>query len=256
MPRNFTSGLFRPYQFGPNLVTPLLTAAIMAVAMTGLPGIAAAHDQGTLSISGTAQVSAVPDLATISMGVVSQAPTAAQALAQNNAQLAGVLAVLDANGIEDRDRQTSGLSVQPNWVYPRQNDGNTPPRITGYTVSNQLSVRIRNLDRLGAILDAVVRDGANQYQGLSFGVTDPAPLIDAARQAAAADALRKAQLYAQALGVALGDIQSFSESGGTPQPMMMRAEAMMVADAPGSVPVANGEVSFSSTVNITWTLDQ
>ena len=243
MSRFFTLRLF---------VLPALAAGFLHSA----PMMAQAHDQGTLSISGRGEVSATPDMATITMGVVSQAKTAAEALADNNARLSGVFSVLDDAGVEDRDRQTSGLSVQPNWFHPRNSDAENPPRITGYTVSNRLMVRIRDLDKLGEILDAVVRDGANQFQGLSFGVTDPAPLIEAARKAAVADALNKANLYTDALGISLGDIQNLSESGGAPQPMMMRAEAMIMADAAPSVPVASGEVSFSSMVNITWALDQ
>ncbi len=233
--------------------TPLLAAALFL--MPAIP--AAAHDQGSVSISGRGEVSAPPDLVTITMGVVSQAETAAEALSQNNAQLSGVFAVLDAEEIDELDRQTNGLSVQPNWIYPRDNSDKTPPYIASYTVSNTLRVRIRDLDRLGEILDALVRDGANQFQGLSFGVTDPAPLLEQARKAAAADALAKAQLYADALGIALGDVKSLSENGQVaPPPTMMRAEAMILAEVAPSVPVATGQVSFTSTVHITWAIDQ
>jgi len=228
------------------------------VAMVGVGAAkpAPADEQGTLSITGRAEVTATPDLATITMGVVSQAKTAAEALSDNNDRLAGVFAVLSAAGIEDQDRQTSGLTVQPNWVYPSSNVANRPPRITGYTVSNRLTVRIRDLERLGEILDAVVRDGANKFEGLRFSVIDPGPLLEQARKAAAADALRTAQLYAEALGIGLGPVRRIAENDREAQPMMIRAEAMRAADRAQNVPVASGEVRYSSTVNITWLLEQ
>jgi uncharacterized protein YggE len=234
-----------------------LLGAALGVALLAAPVASLAQTTstaGTIVLSGQGDIGAAPDQATITLGVFTQGETAAQALAENTARLTSVFGVLDAAGIEGRDRQTSGLSINPIWEHQRGNNP-PPPTIVGYTVSNNVTVRVRDLDALGGVLDAVVRDGANNFQGLSFGVEDSAPLIDEARRAAVADALRKAELYADALGVDLGNIVSVSESGGM-RPMMMRGEAaMMMSDGAAPVPIAGGEVTFNAQVSITWELD-
>lgn len=231
----------------------VLTAAVSGAAAQSMTQVTSSA--GTLVLDGLGEVSAAPDQATITMGVVTQGDTAAEALAENTERLSAVFGVLDSAGIDGRDRQTSGLSINPIWERQR-GDNPPPPKIVGYTVSNNVSVRVRELDNLGAVLDAVVRDGANNFQGLSFGVEDAQPLQDEAREAAVADALRKAELYAQALGVELGAIRSISEIGSV-QPMMIRAEAARAFASDASpVPIAEGEVTFRSNVSITWELDQ
>ena len=117
-----------------------------------------------------------------------------------------------------------------------------------------LMVRVRDLSILGEVLDAVARDGANSFEGLTFGLADPAAAGDAARRAAVADARRKAALYAEAAGVALGPLLSFAESGGAPVPQMMaRAEMAMASDA---VPVAPGELTLTQRVTLTYALSE
>lgn len=225
----------------------LLAAPVASLAQT-------TSTAGTIVLSGQGDVSAAPDQATITLGVVTQGETAAAALAANTARLTRVFGVLDEAGIDGRDRQTSGLSINPVWERQRGTNP-PPPKIVGYTVSNNVTVRVRDLDALGGVLDAVVRDGANNFQGLSFGVEDSTPLMDDARRTAVADALRKAELYAEALGVDLGRIVSVSESGGM-RPVMMRAEAMMaMSDSAAPVPIAGGEVTFNAQVSITWELE-
>lgn len=241
--------------------TAILAGAVVMVLTSALSGASAQSTTqvtttaGTLILNGLGEVSAAPDQVTITMGVVTQGDTAAEALAENTERLSAVFDVLDSAGIDGRDRQTSGLSINPIWERERGNNP-PPPKIVGYTVSNNVSVRVRDLGNLGAVLDAVVRDGANNFQGLSFGVENAQPLQDEARKAAVADALRKAELYAEAMGVELGPIRSIGESGSAP-PMMMRAEAAMAfaADA-APVPIAGGEVTFRANVSITWELDQ
>ncbi len=232
--------------------------AAFALVLMGLAQSVAAQSSltaGTLALSGQGEVRAAPDQATITLGVVTQADSAAEALSENTARLTQVFAVLDGAGIAEKDRQTSGFSINPIWE--RQRSGSDePPRIVGHTVTNTVTVLVRDLDSLGGVLDAVVREGGNRFQGLSFGVSDPAPHLAAARRAAVADARAKADLYADALSVELGPILSVSESGGM-RPVMMRAEAAMAMSADAMpVPIAEGEVSFSANVSITWALDQ
>ena len=204
-----------------------------------------------LSMTGTGEVRRAPENATISSGVVSHGRNAAEALAVNTETMAAMIARLKSAGIEARDLQTSNFSVSPR--YSRQNKSNQPPRIVGYAVSNQLTVMVRNLDDLGRVLDEVVSLGANQVNGPNFGFNDPEKLQDIARTRAAADASRKARLYAEALGLTLGDIVSVSESGGySPQPMAMQVNMRMAAEV--SVPIETGEIGLNAQVNIIWSL--
>jgi len=239
-------------------IRQVFSTLVLLVAL-GIGGVASAQESspGTLSLSGEGRVAAAPDLATITLGVVTQGKTAAEALAENTARLSGVFGVLDDVGIAPENRQTSGLSIQPEWTRPRSQSDTAPPRISGYRVSNTVTVRVHEIDALGDVLDAVVRSGANTFQGLSFGVTEDQALRDAARQAAVKDVLAKAELYAAALDVELGDIVSMSEHGGMQQPVLMRGEAMaMASDMAAPVPIAGGEVVFTAGVSIVFALIQ
>lgn len=201
-----------------------------------------------ITISGDGHVETAPDMATISLGVTTTAKTAQAAMAENADQLAVVLDNLKAAGIAPRDLQTSGLSLQPSWA----NSSLSENRIEGYTAANQLTVRVRDLSKLGAILDAAIKDGANTLNGVSFGMSDPAPLLDEARKRAVADARARATLIAEAAGAGLGAIASITEGGGgAPQPQFGYARAVM-----DSVPVEAGSVGVSASVTISWQLTQ
>ncbi len=200
-----------------------------------------------ISVSGEGVVQSAPDMATISLGVTTQGATAAEAMASNSAEVAKVLANLTAVGIEGRDIQTTGLSLNPVWSNYDQTQ-----KIESYSAMNSVTVRVRALDALGGVLDAAVKDGANTLNGLTFGLADPAPALDEARQRAVADAARKAAILAQAAGVKLGRIVNITEGGGyaTPAPMF-RAESSM-KDA---VPVAGGEVALQVNVTILYAIE-
>lgn len=209
--------------------------------------VAALVQAGQITVTGQGSVASVPDMATITLGVTSQARTAAQALAANSAATGAVLKQVADAGIKPRDVQTSGLSLSPRWNN-RNSSSDQPPAIVGYVVSNQVTVRVRELPVLGEVLDAVVQGGANRFHGLQFGLQDPLPATDEARKRAVADAIRKAALYAEAAGVRLGAISEISEQGGDgPAPVMMREMAM--SDA---VPIAEGEVSMNATINMVF----
>ena len=218
------------------------TAAFLA-----LPAMAEDHIPATVTVTGEGHVETAPDLATLSLGVVTEADTASAAMTANSEQLAAVLERLKTAGIAPRDVQTSGLSMGPRYDYGRS-DG-TPPKLVGYSVSNMVTVRVRVLDELGGVLDGVVSDGANALSGLSFGLADDSAALDEARKRAVADARRRAELYAGAAGVTLGRVLSISEAGGgyAPKPML---EASFARSA--EVPVAGGEVNISANVSIVY----
>lgn len=198
-----------------------------------------------ITVTGEGRVAAAPDLATVTIGVTTRGKTAAEAMAANSAALAGVLANLRAAGIADRDLQTTGLSLNPVWSNLATSQA---PEVTGFEAANMLTVRVRALDGLGEVLDVAVRDGANTLNGLSFGVDDPAPLLDEARARAVADARRRAEVLARAAGVTLGRVLTISEGGAAPMPLY-RMDASVASEA---VPVAEGEVSVGATVAIVW----
>mgnify|MGYP003122462630 FL=1 len=206
---------------------------------------------------GRGEVAAAPDMAMVTSGVTTQGATAREALDANTAAMAELIAALKGSGIEDRDIQTSGFSVNPNYVYSDERDANgytLPPKIEGYQVSNTVTVKVRQLEELGTILDQSVTVGANTVNGVSFSVADPSELLNRAREAAFADAEVKAELYAAAAGTTLDEIVSISEKQGfnEPQPYPMYARAEMADSA--KVPVEAGELSFAINVSVQWEL--
>jgi uncharacterized protein len=201
-------------------------------------------------VSAEGRVATVPDIATVSAGVTTEGTTAAEALTANTEQMQKVMDLLVGAGIESGDMQTSNLNISPIWDNSKFNSLGQPA-ISGYQATNMLTVQVRDLDKLGGVLDQVVSNGANQLNGLMFGLSEPDPAMDEARQLAVAEALRRAKLLASASGVTVGPILSITEGGGysDPQPMFRR---MAAENAP--VPVAAGEVGTVATVTITFAI--
>lgn len=223
---------------------------ILTIVLALLPVFAAAQEAPPrISVTGTGVVEAVPDMARITLGVVSTARTAAEALAANSRETGAVIAELRGAGIAERDLQTSALSLSPVWSN-RRSSNVTPPEITGFEARNLLTVRVRDLPGLGGVLDLVVRSGANRFQGLSFDLQDRGPAEDEARRRAVADGLRKAALYAEAAGVALGPVLSIDEAGGGPGPMALGTAEM----ARAAVPVAAGELTVRASVRMVFAI--
>jgi uncharacterized protein len=231
----------------------MLQFALLA-SLLSVPAVTAAMAQNLpvaqITVTGEGVVDGVPDIATLSLGVTTTGTTAAEAMAANTEALRAVMARLTAAGVGDRDMQTTNLSINPNWTGY---DSGARQRIDGYTASNQLTVRIRSLDGLGAVLDAAIQDGANTLNGLSFGLSEPRPAMDAARRAAVEDARTRATLLVEAAGAKLGRIVSISEGGGYSQPAPMFRQS---ADSVGAVPVAAGEVATTATVTIVFEIGQ
>ena len=204
----------------------------------------------TISLSGHGEVRSAPDLAFVTSGVVTQGATAAEALAANTKAMTTLFAALKQAGIAERDIQTSNFSVQPRYDFG--NNNGQAPKLVGYDVSNNVAVTVRKIAELGKLLDTLVSSGSNQITGVSFDVSQPEAAMDEARKRAAADAARKAKVYAQATGVELGQILAISEGAGYQPPIPMVRGAMMKADAASPVPVAAGEQTLAVDVNISW----
>jgi hypothetical protein len=187
-------------------------------------------------------------MAEITTGVVTQAPTAAQALTANSQAMEQLLQSLGALGVAARDIQTTNVSVSP---QRRQGRDGRPGDIVGYEVVNQVHVKVRDLPNLGRVLDQQVAQGANSIQGIRFGLRDPAPLLDEARKRAMADARQRADLYAAAAGLKVGRVLSVQEAGTvSPRPEPMGRVMMSAA-----VPVAAGEQEIQASVTVTYALE-
>jgi len=178
-----------------------------------------------LDINATGEVTRVPDVAVITAGVVSRAATASAALRDTAAKMDRVLAALRRAGVESRDVQTTSVSLSPEYRYPRDQ----APQLTGYTASNTVTVRFRDLDKTGKILDALVAEGANQINGPNLVVDKPEAALDEARARAVAIGRARAEMYARALGLRLARIVSVNETGGYYAPPPPPAPAMMEA---------------------------
>jgi len=221
-------------------LSALFLSAALALAV---PALAEETGPATVIATGTGTVEVAPDLATLSIGVTTQGDTAANALTANTAAMEAVMARLIASGIEARDMQTSNLYLSPNWT----GYDTATPTISGFVASNSLTVQVRILDTLGAVLDASVADGANTLNGLTFGLANPGPVLDEARKEAVADARARAELLATAAGMTLGRIVLISEAEGA-----IVAYDGYRADAAAPVPVAGGELGLSANVTIQY----
>lgn len=218
----------------------LYTRPAVAQSSTGVPGMR------QVSVTGHGEVKARPDTATVQIGVETEAPSAKEALAQNTTQAQALQQKLAELGVAEKDLQTSNFSISPTY-------GADGRQVSGYRVSNTLTVTIRNLDTAGALLDQVVQAGANSIYGISFSVADPQKLLEQARQAAVADAKARAGQLASAGGASVGDLLVISENVSAPpfpMPMMDRA----AAEGAANVPVQAGEQSLSVDVQATFAL--
>ena len=209
----------------------------------------------TITVSGVGKAGSPPDMATISSGVVSVSKTAQEALQMNNQQMEKLIQVLKNKNIADKDIQTSGFSVYPEYVREASTLGKKKVnKISGYRVSNNVSVRVRDLKGLGEILDALVQGGSNQISGVRFGIDTADELTNEARRLAVKDARSRADLYAAATGTKVGIVISISEQGiRSPSPMPRARMAM--AEMASSVPIATGEQEVTASVTVMYELD-
>jgi uncharacterized protein len=225
-----------------SLALVLATATLMAA-----PARAETVPPPAISVTGEASVSVPPDQAQIDGGVTSDAKTAREASDANNAAMGKVLLALKGAGIEEKDYQTSRLSLQPQYAPNRTG----PSPVVGYRASNRVTVRVRDVTKVANIIDVLVGAGANELGGINFMVSQASKLLDDAREKAVADARRKAEIYARAAGVTLGGPLSISEEGSNAPVFRGKMAGGMVASA---APVAQGEETLSVTVNVSWAI--
>jgi hypothetical protein len=219
------------------------TGPAMAQTTTNAP-------QRLIAMTGTGEVTAAPDMVTVSVGVVEIAPTAAAALSANTAKMTALMQALKQAGIADKDIQTTNFSVNPRYEFDQAKQ---TQNMVGYEVSNQVTVRLRKLGDLGGLLDTLVQAGSNQVNGITFGIADTKALEDEARKRATEDARHKAEVYAKAAGVEIGKVMSISETTSYRPPAPMVMARRMQADA-APVPIAAGEASVSANVDLVWEL--
>jgi uncharacterized protein len=227
-----------------------VAAALATLALAAAPA-SAQNPPPAISVSGEASVSVAPDLAQVEGGVASEAKTAREASEANNAAMGKVLLALKGAGIEEKDYQTSRLSLQPQYA-PAQPNRNTP-QIVGYRASNRVTIKVRDVTKVASVIDTLVGAGANEIGGINFIVTQASKALDEARTKAIADARRKAEIYARAAGVTLGEAINITEEGAAPAPVFRgKMGAPMAINSPA--PVAPGEEQLSITVNVTWAI--
>ena len=222
--------------------------AVVAVTLAAAPALAQTMPPPAISVTGEANVSVAPDQAQIEGGVTSDAKTAREASDANNAAMGKVLLALKGAGIEEKDYQTSRLSLQPQFANPSK--ASDRQGIVSFRASNRVTVRVRDVTKVANVIDALVTAGANEIGGINFTVTQASKHLDEAREKAIADARRKAEIYAKAAGVTLGEPLSISEEG-APVPMY---RGKMAAPMAAGAPVAQGEETLSVTVSVSWAI--
>ena len=213
-----------------------------------------ANSDSVLTVQGSAEVRVVPDLAVVRLGVVEQAPTAGDAQDGVNGVANRIITALQTSGIEDSAVQTSGLTLSP--VYSRQRpDAGQAPTIMAYRAANTITVRVEALERIGAVIDAALRAGANQLEGVSFELQDDLASRQAALRNAVGEAREKAQAIADALGVALVSILSVNEGGPTMERPMMEMSRAMSLQQEVPTPISPGELSVGASVTIQYRIE-
>ncbi|MGO6999040.1 SIMPL domain-containing protein [Rhizobium leguminosarum] len=246
-------------------MAPIYTKTVLMTALLALPLAAAAPAfaqdakprEPVISVTGDGESSVAPDMAIVNLAVVKQAKTAREALDENNKAMNDVLAALKSGGIAERDLQTSGFSIQPQYNYPQPVDGQQqPPQLIGYQTINSVTVRLRDLAKLGAVIDQSVTLGINQGGEIQFTNDKPDAAIEEARKAAVADAVKRAKTLSEAAGVKLGRILEINENVPRAMPQPVYRATMMKEASDAAVPVQGGENNYNVSVTVTFAIEQ
>ena len=230
-----------------------------------------------LSVTAEGDSKRTPDVALFSAGVVTQATTATEALADNSRKMESVIAALKRSGVADRDIQTSAISLQPRYSNPERDAQiraremrepyvapTEPARIIGYEARNTVQVRARRLDQMGKIIDTLINAGANQVDGPSFTLDEPRDALDEARAEAVANGRERAELYAKATGMRVTRLLSVSEGGGhypVQQAIVVTGSRIGYGGAPPPpppppAPVSPGELNLGVSVSMQFELSR
>ncbi|MDF0696860.1 SIMPL domain-containing protein [Rhizobium sp. MC63] len=243
-------------------MAPILSKTVLMTALLALPMAAAApvlaqeaKPREVISVTGDGESSMAPDMAIVTLSVVKQAKTAREALDENNKAMKDVLDSLKSGGIAERDLQTSGFSIQPQYNYPQPVDGQQQqPQLIGYQTINAVTVRLRDLAKLGQVIDQSVTLGINQGGDIQFTNDKPEAALEEARKNAVTEAVKKAKTLSEAAGVKLGRIIEINEN--EPRPLPQPAyRATMMKEADAAVPVQGGETTYHVSVTVTFAIE-
>ncbi|MDU0306321.1 SIMPL domain-containing protein [Rhizobium sp. 10PS4] len=246
-------------------MAPIYTKTVLMTALLALPLAASAPAfaqeakprEPVISVTGDGESSVAPDMAVVNLAVVKQAKTAREALDENNKAMNDVLAALKSGGIAERDLQTSGFSIQPQYNYPQPVDGQQQqPQLIGYQTINSVTVRLRDLAKLGAVIDQSVSLGINQGGEIQFTNDKPDAAFEEARKAAVADAVKRAKTLSEAAGVKLGRILEINENVPRAMPQPAYRATMMKEASDAAVPVQGGENNYNVSVTVTFAIEQ
>jgi hypothetical protein len=232
------------------LITVLLVTLLIqsgCAAAPSLPQVGSEQQSHTISVSGSGQVSARPDVAVVTLGVQTEDKEASAALSQNNEGMRRLIDALKEAGVAAEDIQTRSIHLWPRYEDARPEG---QPQVVGYTASNTVEVRIRDLDALGRLLDSAVQAGGNRIEGIRFEISDPSQMLDQAREIAWSDAEHKAAQVAGLADAALGEVVSISETSRTPGPIAREG----LGGAEAAVPVEPGSQTLEVNVQVTWEL--
>jgi len=208
----------------------------------------------TLSVSGRGEVFVEPDQAVVQLGVRQHAPTAVDAQASVNGAVQHVLDALAGLSVDPHQIRTSQLSLQAVYNEPRNRREISERRIIGYDAIYTLSITIRNLERVSAVIDAALGAGANQLRGVRFELRDEATARQEALRRAVADAIRKGEVVAQAAGTEVKKVLDIVEGGAVVTPSMMTRTVMAAEGSVMPTPVLPGQVTVSGQVTIRYLL--
>ena len=204
-----------------------------------------------IEVTGEGSVSASPDFARVTLGVTTAGPDASDAMEANAKAANALVSLIKSDGVAAADIQTSGISISPTFAQQTQG-GARPPAITGYTVSNTIAVTVRDISRVGALLDKAAGVGANTIYGIGFGEDDPSGLLDKARPLAVADARRKAEIYATAAGARIGRLMTLAEESGA-RPIAFAARASAMGGVPPTVEPGQDKLTVTVTARFELT---
>lgn len=242
--------LLRAAAVGALILAGTAGATGAAMAQT-VPAAESAFKATTLNLSAYGETRQAPDMATITLGVTTEAPSASDAMKLNADRMTGVIASLKKAGVDPRDIQTSGLNLNPQYVYVE----NQPPKLNGYQASNTVTIVVRDLKSLGSVVDASVNSGATNVGGISFGIENSQASEDKARIEAVKALQAKADLYAKSLGYKVARLVTFSESGGyAPQPPVVYASFARAEKMDAGTPVEAGQLKVRIDVSATYEL--
>lgn len=227
----------------------LVTVIFLLVIAVAAPAMASPSDkvQSTINVTGHAETTVVPDVAVLSVGIVSTGTDVESARVENDRTMRRIIEALTQQGIDKREITTSQFSLQP--IYRSDAKDSGVGTISGYRLQNTVSVVVSDLAKIGTVIDATFQAGANQFQGLRFGLKDDAALRDELLKKAVQDGRRKAGIIADALGVSLGQAISVTENG---RMAPVASEVRMLKASAASAPIEAGTLTVGVDVNIVF----